>query len=73
GRTLQTLPGFDEPRVGEEAVAALAGLVARGRLRTLRIERIDGFPVASSPLAGLLAAGGFRPGYRGYSVPRRVP
>jgi ATP-dependent Lhr-like helicase len=70
GRTLQTLPAFDAPGAGEEAVAALLGLAERGRLRSLRIERIDGEPVAASPLAARLAAAGFRPSYRGYSAPR---
>jgi ATP-dependent Lhr-like helicase len=70
GRTLQTLPGFDAPGIGEEAVAALVGLAERGRVRSLRIERIDGEPVGASPLAASLAAAGFRPSYRGYSAPR---
>jgi ATP-dependent Lhr-like helicase len=68
GRTLQTLPAFDEPGAGEAAIAALAGLVERGRLRSLRIERIDGIPAAGSPVAERLAAAGLRPGYRGYSA-----
>jgi ATP-dependent Lhr-like helicase len=70
GRTLQTLPPFDAPGAGEEAVSALLGLAEHGRLRSLRIERIDGEPVGASPLAARLAAAGFRPSYRGYSAPR---
>ena len=70
GRTLQTLPAFDQPGAGEEALAALAGLAERGRLRSVRIERVDGEPVGSSPVASRLTAAGFRAGYRGYSVPR---
>src|SRR5439155_20110897 len=69
GRTLQTMPAFDQIGVGETALAALAGLVERGRLRSLRIERIDGEPVAASRFGARLAEAGFRPGYRGYSVP----
>ena len=73
GRTLQTLPAFDQPGIAEEALAAVAELAARGRLRSLRIERVDAEPVASSPHAARLAAAGFRPGYRGYSPLRTAP
>jgi gamma-glutamyltranspeptidase/glutathione hydrolase len=72
GRTLQTLPGFDEPGAAEAALAALLTLAERGRVRGLRIERVDGDVVSASPVAPTLAAAGFRPGYRGYSVPRPV-
>jgi ATP-dependent Lhr-like helicase len=72
GRTLQTLPGFDDPSAADAALAALVTLSDRGRLRTLRIERIDGELVSASRHAARLAAAGFRPGYRGYSLPRAV-
>jgi ATP-dependent Lhr-like helicase len=73
GRTLQTLPAFDDAGAGEAALAALLTLSERGRLRSLRIERVDGEVVSASPVAPKLAAAGFRPGYRGYSLPRPVP
>jgi ATP-dependent Lhr-like helicase len=73
GRTLQTLPGFDDPSAAADAIAALVTLSERGRFRSLRIERVDGEPVSASRLAPMLATAGFRPGYRGYSVPRPVP
>jgi hypothetical protein len=47
-------------------VAALTTLVADGRVRSLQIERVDGLPVAESRARELLAAAGFRPGYRGW-------
>ena len=70
GRTLHTLPAFDSPGAAQASLTALAGLAERGRLRSLRIERVDGEPVGSSPVASLLTAAGFRAGYRGYSVAR---
>ena len=73
GRTLQTLPAFDQPGAAEKALSALADLAERGRLRSLRIERVDGEPVGSSPHAMRLAGAGFRPGYRGYSLPSPAP
>jgi ATP-dependent Lhr-like helicase len=73
GRTLQTLPGFDAPGAADAGLAALTALIGRGRLRSLRVERVDGEQVAASPHAPRLAAAGFRPGYRGYSLPRPVP
>jgi ATP-dependent Lhr-like helicase len=66
GRSLQTLPSFSATASAESAVAALATLVADGRIRSLQIERVDGLPVAESPARELLAAAGFRPGYRGW-------
>jgi ATP-dependent Lhr-like helicase len=66
GRSLQTLP----PAVGPDAVAAaltaLAGLATDGRVRALEIGRVDGLPVADSPLRDALATAGFRASYRGW-------
>ena len=71
GRSLVSLPVARDAEVARRAAAALASLVAPGGpLRELRIERIDRGPVAESPLAESLAAAGFRPGYRGWSVRR---
>jgi ATP-dependent helicase Lhr and Lhr-like helicase len=47
---------------------ALAGLVSSGRVRRLRIESVDGAPVATSPCADLLRAAGFVEGYRGLTL-----
>jgi ATP-dependent Lhr-like helicase len=66
GRSLQTLPSFSGTASAESAVAALTTLVADGRVRSLQIERVDGLPVAESRARELLAAAGFRPGYRGW-------
>ncbi|HET7676876.1 MAG TPA: hypothetical protein VFK38_03415, partial [Candidatus Limnocylindrales bacterium] len=68
GRSLQTLPAFDDPAAAAEAIAALAGLVADGRLRSLRIERVDGIPVAESAARAALEAAGYRPTYRGWAL-----
>ena len=65
GRTLQTLPAFDDASVGRAAAAALRVLVGPGRERELLITKVDGLPVADSQhRAGLLEAG-FVSGYRG--------
>jgi ATP-dependent helicase Lhr and Lhr-like helicase len=65
GRTLQTLPAFDDPDVAAAAVPALRRLVGEGRDRELVVGRIDGLPVAQSPHREALLAGGFVAGYRG--------
>ncbi|TAM64403.1 MAG: DEAD/DEAH box helicase, partial [Chloroflexota bacterium] len=65
GRSIQTLPASVAPAAAEAALAALSGLVADGRLRTLEIGRVDGQPAADSPWRAGLEAAGFRPGYRG--------
>jgi ATP-dependent helicase Lhr and Lhr-like helicase len=66
GRSIQTLPAFADPACAREALSALAGLVADGRLRSLQIERVDGVAIAESPVRELLSAAGFKPGYRGW-------
>jgi len=66
GRSLLTLPAAADLAVAEAAVRALAGLVGEGRLRALELVRVDGVPVADSPLRGSLAAAGFRASYRGW-------
>ena len=68
GRSIQTMPAFDDPEAARDALAALGQLVADGRLRSLQLERIDGVRVADSPHRDLLAEAGFQPGYRGYSL-----
>ena len=65
GRSLQTLPAFDDPEVAAVAAAALGALVADGRVRELVVARVDGAAVAGSPHRDALLAAGFVGGYRG--------
>ena len=65
GKTLQTLPGFDDVAVGTAAAAALRTLVGPGRERELLITKVDGLPVANSPHRTALLESGFVAGYRG--------
>ena len=65
GRTLQTLPAFDDAAAGTAAVAALRTLVGPGRERELLITKVDGLPVADSPHRAALLESGFVAGYRG--------
>jgi ATP-dependent Lhr-like helicase len=71
GRSIQTLPAFDEPRVSAAALAALRALIGPGRERELVIARIDGDPVASAPARELLLEAGFSAGYRGLVLRER--
>jgi ATP-dependent Lhr-like helicase len=70
GRTLQTLPAFDDPAVAASAVPALRALVGEGRDRELVITRVDAVPVAESPHRPALLAAGFSAGYRGLVLRR---
>ncbi|HLX35431.1 MAG TPA: hypothetical protein VKR30_09365, partial [Candidatus Limnocylindrales bacterium] len=65
GRSLQTLPAFDDPRVAEAALTALRELLGEGRDRELVITRIDGEPVSTSAHREPLLRAGFVAGYRG--------
>lgn len=66
GRSLQTLPPFDNPETAAAALRALGALAADGRMRSLQIERVDGVPVAESRHADALAEAGFHRAYRGF-------
>ncbi len=68
GRSLQALPAADDADRLALALQALRDLVADGRLRELVIGRIDGRPVADSPLAQALLDAGFVRGYRGFAL-----
>jgi len=70
GRTLQTLPAFDDPATAACAVQALRVLVGEGRDRELVITRVDGVPVGESPHRAALVAAGFVAGYRGVVLRR---
>ena len=65
GRSVLTLPGTDAEILGV-GTHALADLVRIGRLRELRLERVDRLPPGESRLAEALTDEGFRPGYRGW-------
>jgi ATP-dependent helicase Lhr and Lhr-like helicase len=65
GKRLLTFPAA---AAHPDWAAALAGLVASGRVRRLRIESVDGAPIATSPSADLLRAAGFVEGYRGLTL-----
>ncbi|HZX66746.1 MAG TPA: DEAD/DEAH box helicase [Myxococcales bacterium] len=68
-RTLLAFLPAEEParsRRGRALATALAGLVESGRRRALLLERVDGAPPESSPLAPFLAAAGFSPGQQGF-------
>ncbi len=65
GRTLQTLPAFDDPDVAAAALPGLRRLVGEGRDRELVVARIDGAPVGTSSHRDRLLAAGFVAGYRG--------
>ncbi|MEO8207457.1 MAG: DEAD/DEAH box helicase, partial [Chloroflexota bacterium] len=68
GRSLQTLPAFDDPAARTEALRAIRGLVGPGRERELLVTKVDGAPVADSPYREALVEAGFTPGYRGLAL-----
>jgi len=63
GRALQTLAAADDVRL-EQALAALVEQVRRGSIKRLALDKVDGEPAMSSPLAPALAALGFQEGPR---------
>ncbi len=68
GTSIQTLPAADDPDVLRAALSSLRDLVADGRVRELVIAKIDGEPVAGSPVRDALMGAGFVAGYRGYAL-----
>jgi ATP-dependent Lhr-like helicase len=67
-RGARTLFTLDDPRADDAGwIDAIVGLVKDGRLRRIELTRIDGAPVAESPLADALRQRGFVDGYRGLS------
>jgi ATP-dependent Lhr-like helicase len=66
GRSLVTLPATDDADTLRVALDALVADVAVGRRTALEIQRVDGAPTASSPIAEQLGAVGFRSSYRGF-------
>ena len=73
GRSLQTLPAFDDPVIARTALGALVGLLGDRRERELVVTRIDGLAVADSPQREALLAAGFVAGYRGLVLRERHP
>ena len=65
GKGLQLLVALDDARV-EQALATLGEHVraSRGSMRKLALEKVDGTPALSSPLAAMLRAHGFQEGPR---------
>jgi ATP-dependent helicase Lhr and Lhr-like helicase len=67
-RGARTLFTFGEPERQDAAwIDAIVGLVKDGRLRRVELARIDGVPIAESPIADRLRDRGFVDGYRGLS------
>ncbi|MHB8691818.1 MAG: DEAD/DEAH box helicase [Solirubrobacteraceae bacterium] len=63
GKGLQTLVAANDQRL-DTALGALVAEVGRGRIKRIALEKIDGEPAMSSPLAALLSAAGFEEGPR---------
>jgi len=73
GRSLQTLPAFDDPAIAAVATPALRGLLGDGRDRELVITKVDGEPTTTSPHRAALVDAGFIDGYRGLVLRLREP
>ena len=65
GTSVQTLPAFADEELAIAGARALRGLLTDGRLRELVISKVDGHPIAESPVREVLLAAGFNTGYRG--------
>jgi ATP-dependent Lhr-like helicase len=63
GRGLATLVAASDPRL-DPALAALVQSVRAGRIKRVALEKVDGQPAMSSPLAPALTAHGFQEGPR---------
>ena len=68
GTACQALPAAGDPSVAALAVRSLAELAADGRVREVVVTRVDGRPVADSPMREAFVAVGFTPGYRGLTL-----
>ena len=65
GTAYQTLPAADDSGVASIAIRSLAALAEDGRVREVVVTRVDGLPVAESPMRQAFLAAGFTPAYRG--------
>jgi len=69
GHHLVMFPEATESGAGPMWAAALAGLVADGRARTVEVRKVDGDALdPSSPVAAVLQQAGFVRTYRGFAV-----
>ena len=75
GRSIVTLPAFDDPEFAQPAIERFVQLATQNGGRPLAIERIDGEPADQSPRAAPFIEAGFAPTYRGlaYRPPRKEP
>ncbi|MCK9518365.1 MAG: DEAD/DEAH box helicase, partial [Dehalococcoidia bacterium] len=75
GRSLVTLPAFDDPEYAAPALERLVDLAASAGGRPFALERIDGEPADQSPQAQRFIDAGFAPTYRGlaYRPTRKEP
>jgi ATP-dependent Lhr-like helicase len=65
GRAMRTFPAFADRMTALEALRALVRPGPDSSLRRIRLERIDGEPVLTSPHHGLVLDAGFQRTYRG--------
>jgi len=65
GRSLVLFPAAIAGGADEGWADGLTRLVKDGRLRSLELAKVDGAPVADSPVADVLRRAGFVDGYRG--------
>ena len=65
GRAIRTFPAFADRSTALEALRSLVRPGPDASLRRVRLERIDGEPVLSSPLHLLVLEAGFQRTYRG--------
>ncbi|MET0772162.1 MAG: DEAD/DEAH box helicase [Candidatus Limnocylindrales bacterium] len=65
GRAIRTFPAFAERTTALDALRALVRPGPDASLRRVRIERIDGEPVLTSPHHGIVLDAGFQRTYRG--------
>jgi ATP-dependent Lhr-like helicase len=65
GRSVVTLPAFDDPDTASLAIHALVAATDEAGGRGMTLERIDGDSASQSPLAARFIAAGFLSGVRG--------
>ena len=65
GQAIRAFPSFADRTTALEALRALVRPGPDGTLRQVRLERIDGEPVLTSPHHGVVLDAGFQRTYRG--------
>jgi ATP-dependent Lhr-like helicase len=68
GKSVVTLPGFDDEEAGALAIGALSVLAERSPRGVLTLERIDGAPAGETSWIDRFKAAGFVTGYRGLTL-----